>query len=217
MLRNYLKIAFRSLWKNRLFTVINVVGLSLGLASAGVLILFIQRGLTFDTFHKDNDQIYFVQTEDKDSRYSQTVYPILDQLVKTYPEIEKGTHIQGWNNVWISYKGKDIQGDTKYVDTTFFDIFSFKLKYGNPKVALDGRQSIVLNQDIAQSLFGNENPVGATVTVNDTLNFTVTGVLDQVPANSSIQFEVLVPIANLEADKNFIENADWYNSLLRFI
>jgi len=212
MLRNYLKIAFRSLWKNRLFTAINFVGLSLGLASAGVLILFIQRGLTFDTFHKDNDQIYFVQTEDKDSRYSQTVYPILDQLVKTYPEIEKGTHIQGWNNVWISYKGKDIQGDTKYVDTTFFDIFSFKLKYGNPKVALDGRQSIVLNQDIAQSLFGNENPVGATVTVNDTLNFTVTGVLDQVPANSSIQFEVLVPIANLEADKNFIENADWYNS-----
>ena len=212
MLKNYLKIAFRSLWKNRLFTAINFIGLSLGLASAGVLILFIQRGLTFDTFHKESEQIYFVQTEDKESRYNQTVYPILDQLVKTYPEIEKGTHVQGWNNVWINYKGKDIQGDTKYVDTTFFDIFSFKLKYGNPKAALNGTQSIVINQDIAQSLFGNKNPVGESVTVNDTLNFTVTGVLDQVPTNSSIQFDVLVPIANLEANKDFIENADWYNT-----
>jgi len=212
MLKNYLKIAFRSLWKNRLFTAINFVGLSLGLASAGVLILFIQRGLTFDTFHDNQDQIYFVQTEDKDVRHNQTVYPILDQLVKTYPEIETGTHIQGWNNVWINYKGKNIQGDTKYVDTTFFDIFSFKLKYGNPKIALNGRQSIVINEDIAQSLFGSKNPVGETVMVNDTLNFIVTGVLDQVPTNSSIQFDILVPIANLEANQNFRENADWYNT-----
>lgn len=212
MFKNYIKIAFRSLWKNRLFTGINLLGLSLGLASAVVLILFIQRGLTFDTFHKDNDQIYFVQTADKESRYNQTVYPILDQLLKTYPEIEKGTHIQGWNNVWINYNGKDIQGNTKYVDSTFFDVFSFQLKYGNPSTALKDRQSILINGDIAAALFGDKNPVGKTVTVNDTLNFTVTGVLEAVPANSSIQFEVLVPIANLEADKGFRENADWYNT-----
>ncbi|WP_221394045.1 ABC transporter permease [Dyadobacter sp. NIV53] len=215
MFRNYLKIAFRSLWKNRMFTAINLLGLSLGLASAGVLILFTQRGITFDSFHKDNDQIYFVQTEGKDGRYNQTVYPILDQLVKTFPEIETGTHVQGWNNVWINYKGKDIQGDTKYVDTTFFDVFSFKLKYGDAKTALKKRESILLNQDIAKALFGTENPVGETVTINDTISFTVTGVLDAVPQNSSIQFEVLVPIANLEANKNFAENADWYNTFAR--
>jgi putative ABC transport system permease protein len=215
MLRNYLKIAFRSLWKNRIFTAINLIGLSLGLASAGVLILFTQRGITFDSFHKDNDQIYFVQTEVKDGRYNQTVYPILDQLMKTYSEVETGTHVQGWNNVWINYKGKDIQGDTKYVDATFFDVFSFKLKYGNPQKALQKRESILLNEDVAISLFGDKNPVGETVTINDTINFTVTGVLEPVPTNSSIQFEVLVPIANLEANKNFAENADWYNTFAR--
>jgi putative ABC transport system permease protein len=215
MYKNYLKIAFRSLWKNRMFTAINLLGLSLGLASAGVLILFTQRGVAFDTFHKDNERIYFVQTEGRDGRYNQTVYPILDQLVKTFPEVEAGTHVQGWNNVWISYKGKDFQGDTKYVDTTFFDVFSFKLKYGNPHTALKQQQSILINQQVAVGLFGSKNPIGETVTVNDTLSFTVTGVLDDVPSNSSIQFEVLVPIANLEANKNFAENADWYNTFAR--
>ena len=82
MFKNYIKIAFRSLWKNRLFTGINLLGLSLGLASAVVLILFIQRGLTFDIFHQESDQIYFVQTQDKESRYNQTVYPVLEQLLK---------------------------------------------------------------------------------------------------------------------------------------
>jgi putative ABC transport system permease protein len=212
MLKNYFKIAFRTLWKNRLFTGINVLGLSLGLASAVVLILFIQRGLTFDTFHKESSQIYFVQTEDKGGRYNQTVYPILDQMVKTFPEIENGTHVQGWNNVWINYKGKDIQGDTKYVDSTFFGVFSFKLKYGNAETALKNRHAILINSNISTALFGDKNPVGETVAVNDTLRFTVTGVLDQVPANSSIQFDVLVPIENLETDKNFQENADWYNT-----
>lgn len=213
MFRNYLRIALRTLWKNRLFTGINMLGLSLGLASAGVLILFIQRGITFDTFHKNNDQIYYVQSEDKDGgRYNQTVYPVLGQLLKTFPELESGTHIQGWNNVWINYKGKDVQNATKYVDTAFFDIFSFKLKYGNAETALKQKASIVVNEQVSKALFGDRNPVGETVTVNDTLSFTVTGVLDKIPSNSSIQFEVLVPIANLEADKGFAENADWYNT-----
>jgi putative ABC transport system permease protein len=212
MFKNYLKIALRSLWKNRLFTGINVVGLSLGLACATVLILFVQRGITFDQFHKDTDQIYFVQMEDRDGRYNQTIYPILDQLLKTYPEMEAGTHIQGWNNVWINYKGKDIQQDTKYVEDSFFDIFSFKLKYGDSRTALKRRESVVISEQMAESLFGDRNPVGEIVTVNDTSAFTVTGVLEPIPANSSIQFEVLVPIANLEANQNFARNADWYNT-----
>ncbi|GGH38924.1 ABC transporter permease [Dyadobacter endophyticus] len=212
MLKNYFKIAFRTLWKNRLFTAINVLGLSLGLASAGVLILFIQRGITFDTFHKDNDRIYFVQTADATSRYNQTVYPILDQMVKTFPEIETGTHVQGWNDVWLNHNGKDLQRRTKYVDSAFFDIFSFKLKYGNAAAALKRKQSIVLSDQAAEALFGDINPVGETVTVEDSMTFTVTGVLEPVPANSSIQFEVLLPISNLEDNKDFASGADWYNT-----
>ncbi|SDF02260.1 putative ABC transport system permease protein [Dyadobacter soli] len=212
MLKNYFKIAFRSLWKNRLFTAINVLGLSLGLASAGVLILFIQRGITFDTFHKDNDQLYFVQTADVSGRYNQTVYPILEQMVKTFPEVETGTHVQSWNDVWLNHNGKDLQRQTRYVDSTFFDVFSFKLKYGNAAIALKRKQSIVLSDQAAAALFGDVNPVGETVTVEDTLTFTVTGVLEPVPANSSIQFEVLLPASNLQDNKDFASSADWYNT-----
>jgi putative ABC transport system permease protein len=212
MFRNYFKIAFRTLWKNRLFTAINVIGLSLGLGSAGVLILFIQRGITFDTFHQDNDQIYYLQTEAKDGRYNKTVYPIRDQLLKTYPEIEAGTHVQGWNNAWMNYKGKDLQKDTKYVENSFFDIFSFKLKYGDRKTVLKRKESIVLSEQVSEALFGKRNPVGETITVNDTSAVTVTGVLETIPANSSIQFDVLMPIANLEANPGFMANADWFNT-----
>ncbi|WP_353721660.1 ABC transporter permease [Dyadobacter sp. 676] len=189
-----------------------MLGLSLGLASAGVLILFIQRGITFDTFHRDNDRIYFVQTADAEDRYNQTVYPILGQMVKTYPEIETGTHVQGWNNVWLNYKGKDLQKNTKYVDSTFFDVFSFKLKYGNAATALKRKQSIVLDEKVAEALFGERNPVGENVVVEDSLSFTVTGVLEPVPANSSIQFEVLLPVSNLEGNPDFASGADWYNT-----
>jgi len=212
MFKNYFKIAFRTLWKNRLFTGINLIGMSLGLASAGVLILFTQRGITFDSFHKENDQLYYVQTEGKSGRYNQTVYPILAQLLKTYPEIETGTHVQRWNDVWVNYNGKDIQADTKYVDSTFFDIFSFGLQYGNSRTALKNRESIVISKKVAGALFGNKNPVGETVTVNDTLHFTVTGVLSDVPSNSSVQFEMLVPVQNLEANADFKKGADWYNT-----
>ncbi|CAG5003523.1 hypothetical protein DYBT9275_03171 [Dyadobacter sp. CECT 9275] len=212
MLRNYFKIAVRSLWKNRLFTGINFLGLSLGLASSCVLILFVQRGVTFDKFHKDNDQLFFVQTQERDATFGKTVYPILDQLLKTYPEIETGTHFQGWNNAWIHYKGKDLQPDTRYVDSTFLDVFSFGLLYGDRNTALRKKESVIISKGVAEALFGDKNPVGETVQVNDTLNFTITGVLDTVPANSSLQFDVLLPISNLESNPGFRANIDWYNT-----
>ena len=212
MLRNYLKVAFRSLWKNRLFTTINIVGLSTGLASVVVLLLFVEKAFTFDSFHRDPDQLYFVQTQGREETYGQTVYPILGQLLKDYPEIETGTHIQSWSNPWIHANGKDIQEATAYVDTSFFEVFSFPLKYGNPKTALAHKASVVLMDEVAQKLFGNSNPVGKTVTLNDTLQYTVTGVLEKLPSNSSIQFQVLMPAGNLSDNPGFIESADWYNT-----
>ena len=212
MFRNYLKIAFRSLWKNRLFTTINVVGLSTGLASVVVLILFIEKALTFDSFHRDPDQLYFVQTQGHEETYGQTVYPILDQMLNDYPDIEAGTHVQNWSSPWIHANGKDVQESTAYVDSSFFDVFSFPLKYGNPKTALTNKASVVLTDDVAQNLFGNSNPVGKAVTLNDTLQYTITGVLENLPANSSIQFQVLMPAKNLTDNPDFVNNADWYNT-----
>ena len=146
MFRNYLKIAFRNLWKNRLFTVINVLGLSVGLACVVVLVLFAQKCLTWDTQHANLDRIYYVQTQGEGEPYNQTVYPLLDQMLRDYPEIETGTHEQNWNNPWIEYKGKSIQEPTDFVDSTFFRVFTFPFKYGNPATALTNKRSVVLSE-----------------------------------------------------------------------
>ncbi len=212
MFKNYLKIALRTLWRNRLFTTINVLGLSVGLACVVVLVLFAQKCLTWDTQHANLDRIYSIQTSSGGETYNQTVYPLLGQLLHDYPEIETGTHIQHWNNPWIEYRGKSVQQSTDYVDSTFFRVFSFAFKYGDPATALQNRYSVVLNENVAESLFGAANPVGKHVTVNDTLQFTVTGVLAKLPANSSLQFSVLMPAANLMADAGFRQNADWFNT-----
>ncbi len=213
MLSNYLKIALRTLWRNRLFTAINGLGLAIGLACVVVLVLFAQKCLTWDSAHEKLDRIYYVQTAAPDGQtYGETVYPLLDQMLRDYPELETGTHQQRWNNPWIEYGGKSAQESTNYVDSTFFDVFTFPFKYGDPKTALQNKRSVVLVDYVAENLFGDKNPVGKTVTVNDTLQYTVTGVLEKLPANSSQQFAVLLPVANLMDDPGFRQNADWYNT-----
>ena len=213
MFRNYLKIAIRTLWRNRLFTAINVLCLSVGLACVVVLVLFAQKCLTWDSTHANLDRIYHVRTEYPDEvGGNQTVYPLLDQMLRDYPEIELGTHNQSWSNPWIEYGGKSIQESTSYVDSTFFRVFTFSFKYGNPATALMNKRSVVLSEKIAQNLFGETNPVGKYVTLNDTLQYAVTGVLEKLPSNSSQQFDVLMPAANLLDNPGFRENADWSNT-----
>lgn len=212
MFRNHLKIAVRTLWRNRLFTAINVLGLSVGLACVVVLLLFAQKCLTWDTQHANLDRIYSIQTTSDEGVYNQTVYPLLGQLLRDYPEIETGTHEQTWNNPWIEYGGKSVQESTNYVDSTFFRVFTFPFKYGDPATALRNKRSVVLGDKTAQTLFGDVNPVGRFVTVSDTLQYAVTGVLEALPSNSSQQFSVLMPAANLPDYPGFTEAANWFNN-----
>ena len=211
MIQNYFKIALRNLWKNRLFSLINIFGMSVGMACVVILILFAQKCLTFDEFHAHSDRIYYIQTEINDQKHEKTVYPILEQLQKNYPEIEAGTHIQTWYSPWIHYGTKDLQESTVFVDSTFFQIFSFPLKYGTPTTALKGHNSIVISEKIAQNLFGNINPLGKTVTLDDTLQFKVSGVLEPIPSNSSQQFEVVLPTHLLFSLPDFKKRANWFN------
>ncbi len=212
MLQNHLKIALRNLWKNRLFTGINLLGMSIGMACVVVLVLFAEKGLTFDAFHEKSDHLFYIQTESGGKTHTNTVYPILGQLLNDYPEIETGTHVQSWYWPWMHHATKDVQPRSLFVDSTFFDVFSFPLKYGNPATALRDRNSLVIGEKTALHLFGEGNPVGKTITLDDTLPMKVSGVLAELPANSSQQFEALLPITILEQQASFKESADWYNT-----
>ncbi len=207
-----LKAAIRQLWKNKLFSVVNIIGLSVGLASVMSLLVGVYMYTTTDNMHRDKDRMYYLKTTGADgNEYMQTTYPLLGEILKKCPEVEAGTHTQGWSSPWLKYGEKEAQENTNYVDTGFFGVFSFPLKYGNAATALKDKFSVVISEKVATQLFGKENPVGKTIAADDTVQLTVTGVLEEIPSNSTIKSEVFLTTALLENNPNFKDNANWYN------
>ncbi|MEP7110120.1 MAG: ABC transporter permease [Ferruginibacter sp.] len=214
-----LKSAFRQLWKNRLFSMVNIIGLSAGLASVMALLAGVYLYSTTDDMHRDKDRMYYLKTTGADgNEFTQTTYPLLDEILKTCPEVEAGTHAQHWSNPWLKYGEKELQENTMYVDTGFFRVFSFPLKYGNASRALNDKFSVVISDKVAIQLFGKTDPVGQTVFADDTVQLTVTGVLETIPANSTVHAEIFLTTALLKSNPNFVSNANWYNGFaLNFI
>ncbi|HVX52727.1 MAG TPA: ABC transporter permease, partial [Chitinophagaceae bacterium] len=213
MFKTYLKTAIRQLGRNRLFSIVNIIGLSTGFASIMALTLLVYQHFTADANQVDIDQMYYLKTKSADGNtYTQTTYPLLGEIVKKCPEVEAATHIQQWYYPWLKYNNKEIQETTAFGDTGFFKVFQFPFKYGSPASAFKDKYSVVFSEEVAKKLFGNVNPVGKVITADDTLQLTVTGVLEHVPSNSSIQPFVLLPTAILEGNPDFRNGANWYNT-----
>lgn len=213
MLLNYLQSAWRQLRKNRLFSFVNILGLSTGLAGIMVLAILVFQYFTTDHILKDRDQLFFVRTTAPDgSAYSMTTYPLLGEVIRTCPEVEAASRIQQYNSPWLKYSAKVLSDQTQYVDTGFFRVFQFPLKYGDPASALRDKYSIVLSEEMAEKFFGDKNPLGLVLTGDDTLQLTVTGVLRHVPGNTTIQPKVLLSTSLLESNTNFMQAANWYNT-----
>jgi len=211
MIKNYFKSAWRQLTKNKLFASVNIIGLSTGLASIMALSLLIYQYVTTNDNLKGTNEMYYLKTDSKGNQYTQTVYPLLGEVVKTCPEVKAATHIQQWNYPWLKYNNKEFQETTDFVDTGYFKVFQFPFKYGDATTALKDKFSIVLSEEMAQKFFGNENPIGKVITADDTMQLTVTGVLKHVPSNCTINPTILLPTAILESNPDFKQGADWYN------
>ncbi|MBO9199568.1 MULTISPECIES: ABC transporter permease [Niastella] len=208
MIKNYFKTAIRNLFKNGLFSFISISGLALGMAGAGLLLLNIQYKYSIDQFHEKKDRVFKVygktmagggvQTGDVNSA------PLGPALLKEYPLIKQMTRVVPTGKMF-DYNDKKIQVDGCYADAAFLDMFSFPLITGNKRTALKDPQSIVITESLAKKIFGTENPVNKNLRLDSTQNFTVTGVLKDIPANSSFQFEYLLPWVenNAKWDNNF--------------
>lgn len=212
MLKTYLKSAFRQLANNRLFSAVNIGGLTIGLASIMVLVAAVYQYFTTDKSLDGLEQMYYLKTASKGKQYPQTTYPLLNAVVSRCPDVEAATHIQQWYYPWLKAGDKELQETTDFVDTGFFDVFRLPFKYGNAATALKDKFWVVLSEEIAQQFFGNKNPVGSIMTADDTMQLTVTGVLSHVPANNTLRPAVLLPIKILEGDPDFQRNANWYNT-----
>lgn len=201
MLKNYFKIAIRNLRKEKLNTLINIFGLAIGIASVIVLLIFIRNELSFDKFHEQHEQIYRLNYHDSggEGRVLATTAPVMvAAMLDTYPEVQKYTSLYYSDRDILAYQDKLFYEDNViYADSNFFQIFSFPLLSGNPKTALKESNTIVLTPGMAKKYFGQEDPLGKTLTLNKK-NLKVTGVVDHIPQNSHLQFDFLVSFLTYE-------------------
>ena len=213
MLKNHIKISFRNLWKNKLLSTLNLLGLSIGIGSVLTLIFSVYAYYNADSNIEDQENIYYLKTTTTGGdTYWETPYPLLKEIVKSSPEVIAATHLQGWSRPWLEYDESEFQEQTNYVEPEFFQVFSLPLKYGNPETALDKKYSIVLTSIVSQKIFGEKNPVGESLKVNDSLNLNITGVLAPISPYSAFRLGVLMTTDLLEDNPNFADRADWGDS-----
>jgi len=212
MFRNYLLIGLRSLQKHRFYSIINISGLGIGLAAALLLVAWITHELSYDKFHRNADRLYRASMEfslgGQTARTSVSPTALLPMLQKEFPEVENGVRLynpSSWN-AYIVRRGEKIFQETKFffADSTFFQIFSFRLVSGNPATALKEPNSVVLTQSSAKKYFGNEDPIGKSIQINNRTEYVVTGLVEDAPTNSLLQFDFIGSFSSLDASRETI-------------
>ncbi|MEO7522859.1 MAG: ABC transporter permease, partial [Ferruginibacter sp.] len=197
MFRNYLKIALRNLWKNRLFSSLNIVGMGVGMAAVALMGLYVAHELSYDRFHANADRIvrvvHYATWPGGNLKLASTSAPFAAALKNDYPDVEKTVRISTEGGGLVTYQDKKIQADNIFfTDKTMFDVFTFPFLYGSPATALARPESIVLTKSLAEKLFGDASKaVGKSIEFSNHFVNTVTGVVVDVPANSHLQFSAL--------------------------
>lgn len=214
MLKNYAKICFRNLMKNKTYSFINITGLSIGLVSCLLIFLWISNELSFDRFHTHKDRIFRLGfnaefTDGKSEIYSGSFYPFSPILDSESPEIETTSRFLVESGLLIQYENKSFNTDRiAFVDPSFLTIFSFPLIKGNPHDVLQNQDSILLTESTARKYFGDQDPLNKVLTINQNLDVKVGGILADVPVNSSFQFDCLASFKFI-FDKKTIGPDDW--------
>jgi len=197
MFKNYLKVAMRYLLKHKGFSFINISGLAIGMACSILILLWVQNEMSYDRFHENADNIYLVagKYEGRDSHDIWMPGPLTLFLKDEYPEIVNATSYKQMQ-IKLETVEKSFLSSGSFVDPSFFDIFSFSFVQGDPKTVFTNPFSIVITEDIAGKFFGDDNPIGKTIGYSifgTPADLTVTGVIKNVPQNSHIQFDFLLP------------------------
>lgn len=213
MLKNYFKIAFRNLIRQKSFSILNIVGLTIGMAASIFIFLWVQHEQSYDRFHKHADRIYRITaeaSEDFHAAINNATMPIA--LQAEVPAIQKVLRISHPSKNIFSYGDAHYEEDRGFfVDSTFFDFFSFPLLEGNATTALLRPDAILLTKSLAEKYFGNRPALGQTLKVNNEQLLTVTGVLADLPSNSHIRFNYLMPISAIVKTDKDLATGTWSN------
>ncbi|MDP4223626.1 MAG: ABC transporter permease [Bacteroidota bacterium] len=201
MIKNLLKTASRHISKHLGYSILNILGLTLGISCALFLIIYVSDEISYDRYHKNADRIYRVSSRitERDDQFTWNVaqIPFGPQIVQDYPEVQAFVRFIPMNRALYKYEDKEyIEDNFFYVDSTLFDIFTYKALKGEVRSALKDPKKIVLTETVARRYFGSSDPVGKTLT-EGTNTYEVTGVIEDVPSNSHFRFSALAARNNL--------------------
>ncbi len=212
MLKNYFRIAWRNLLKHKVFSFINLGGLVIGITSVMLIGIYIQSELSYDGFQANRNTIYRVgvrtiQDGNLAGDSPEFTAPFSMEAKNRFPEIKDYCRISDNHQAWLSYEDKNMKSaGITYADPSFFGIFSCKLLSGSTS-ALRNPFSIVLSENLAKRIFGNTDAVGKMISLDGKTNYLVTGIAENAPANSTIQFDAVIPMSTLYQDA--ANKMDW--------
>lgn len=212
MLKNYLKVALRNIFRNKVYSLINILGLTLGITCSCLLFLFVIDELSFDNYHEKKDRIYRlveIDNSEKETRYyGQTAPPVAQTFASDYPEVVVGTRLYQFGGHINFQKDEELYHERAYffAEPEFFDVFTVDFIEGNPAKALSEPNSLVIDSDWARTLFGTtEDVVGKQLIYGNNQTATITGIIENLPKNTHLQFRVLASVPSTE---------DWFKEYM---
>ncbi len=214
MIKNYIKIAFRTLAKSKSYAIINIAGLAISLTASVLLLLWVSDELSYDRMHSKVDRIYIAAAAiGKDQMWPVTSAPLAIFAKAEIPAVEEACRLSTFNGrMLLEYGNKKFDELSIYVDPNFFQIFDYKLLEGNPDKPFDDNRSIVLSKTTAEKYFGKEPAIGKVLQIKNGNSYKVTGIMEDTPENSSWQYPLIMPFDLLAENRaNNPLNADWGN------
>ena len=207
MLKNHLKVALRNILKHKFYSVINISGLAVGIATCLLILLFVQNELNYDKFHENSDRIYRIVTDfemgGKPYKRAAVSPPVGFTMANDYPEVETVVRLRSGGTLFMRYEENSFkESEVLYADSTFFKVFTILLTNGNPETALTKPNTMVISKKMAEKYFGKKDPIGKVLRVDDKDDFQVSGTYDRIPANSHFHAEFILSLASLPGSLN---------------
>ena len=213
MFKNYLKLALRNIVRQKGFSFINITGLAIGIAICILIMLWVQDEYNFDRFNEKADNIYRVVfsyiSNGETRQHWRTPPPMARTINEKYPEIEDAARFHNEGMVLLGVGDKKLQVKAGYTDQEIFNIFTLPYAKGEPSKALINPNSAVISQKMSDIFFPSENPVGKTITINNEIELTVDGVLQELPAKSHLEFDFLLQFSRLPEVMGYGGENEW--------
>ncbi|PSR55079.1 ABC transporter permease [Adhaeribacter arboris] len=208
---SYFKIALRNLFRQKAYSFINIFGLAVSMACSILILIWVQDELSYDRFHTHADQLYRITCSMPDIKAATSVVPMAPALKAQMPEVENTVRLWRSTNLFEVANRKFEEKDVIFADATFLEMFSFPLLQGDPKTALLRPDGIIITEATAQKYFGKTKALGQMIRKDNQDNFVVTGVLANVPTNSHLQFDFILPMSFLARTNYDLKVSNWNN------